>query len=80
MTAPTAATSIPAGKPFTIAWQDDGKTPNLTAFGPATVGLFVGSQSQQVYSVHRFLVVLRLMVHRLNCSRLATLMFPRLTR
>jgi hypothetical protein len=47
MTAPTASTNIPAGKPFLITWQDDGKAPNLTAFGPAAVGLFVGSQSQQ---------------------------------
>jgi len=47
MTNPTASTKIPAGKAFTITWQDDGKTPNLTAFGPAFVGLFVGSQSVQ---------------------------------
>lgn len=80
MTNPTASTNIPAGKPFTISWQDDGKTPNLTAFGPATVGLYVGSQSVQVCSVHRFLVVLRLIIHRLNCKRLATLMFLRFPR
>jgi len=30
-----------------LNWQDDGKTPNLTAFGAATVGLYVGSQSVQ---------------------------------
>ena len=54
MTNPTASTNIPAGKPFTITWQDDGKAPNLTAFGPATVGLYVGSPTQQVRSVHRF--------------------------
>jgi len=47
MTNPTASTNIPAGKPFSITWQDDGKAPNLTAFGPATVGLYVGSESVQ---------------------------------
>ncbi|KAN0109075.1 hypothetical protein V8E52_009709 [Russula decolorans] len=47
MTEPTASTNIPAGKAFSINWQDDGKVPNLTAFGPATVGLYVGSQSVQ---------------------------------
>jgi len=47
MTSPTASTNIPAGKAFPINWQDDSKAPNLTAFGPATVGLFVGSQSVQ---------------------------------
>jgi hypothetical protein len=54
MTEPTASTNIPAGKAFSINWQDDGKVPNLTAFGPATVGLYVGSQSVQVCSVHPF--------------------------
>jgi len=47
ITNPVASTNIPAGKAFTITWQDDGKAPNLTAFGPATIGLYVGSQSQQ---------------------------------
>jgi hypothetical protein len=47
MTNPTASASIPAGKPYSITWQDDGKAPNLTAFGPATVGLFVGSPTVQ---------------------------------
>ena len=80
MTNPTASTNIPAGKPFSITWQDDGKAPNLTAFGPATVGLYVGSESVQVCSVPHFLVVLRLMIHRMNCKQLATLMFLRSTR
>jgi hypothetical protein len=60
MTAPVSSTSIPAGKQFTINWQDDGKSPNLTAFGPTTIGLYVGSPTVQVCTVHRFLVVLRL--------------------
>jgi len=47
VTHPTNAVSIPAGQPFTITWIDDGKTPNLTAFGPCTVGLYVGSVTQQ---------------------------------
>ncbi len=60
MTEPVASTSLPAGKQFTITWQDDGKSPNLTAFGPTTIGLFVGSPIVQVCTVHSFLVVLRL--------------------
>jgi len=47
VTHPTEGVKIPAGQPFQITWQDDGKAPNLTAFGPATVGLFVGSVNQQ---------------------------------
>ncbi|KAF8497448.1 hypothetical protein F5888DRAFT_1698042 [Russula emetica] len=47
ITNPTASTNIPAGQSFTIAWQDDGNSPNLTAFGPATIGLYVGSPTVQ---------------------------------
>jgi hypothetical protein len=68
VTHPTEGVKIPAGQPFSITWQDDGKTPNLTAFGPATVGLYVGSPTQQVWSMRRFLVVLGLMIYRLNCN------------
>jgi len=47
VTKPTAGVSIPAGTPYQITWQDDGKTPNLTAFGASTIGLFVGSVDVQ---------------------------------
>lgn len=47
ITSPTASTSIAAGQSSTITWQDDGTTPNLTAFGPCTIGLYVGNQIQQ---------------------------------
>ncbi|KAF8273586.1 hypothetical protein EI94DRAFT_1676170 [Lactarius quietus] len=47
VTEPTAATSWPAGQVATITWQDDGNSPNLTAFGPCLIGLYVGSQTQQ---------------------------------
>jgi hypothetical protein len=47
MTAPVASTSWQGGAQQTINWIDDGKTPNLQAFGPSTVGLFVGNAIQQ---------------------------------
>jgi len=47
VTEPTASTSWAAGQPVTITWQDDGNTPNLTAFGPCSIGLYAGSQTQQ---------------------------------
>ena len=48
ITAPTAATSWPAGLPATIKWQDDGNNPTLAAFGPASISLAVGSPETQV--------------------------------
>jgi len=47
ITEPTSSTSWPAGQVATITWQDDGITPNLTAFGPCTIGLYAGNQIQQ---------------------------------
>jgi len=47
ITSPTASTSLSAGQSATITWQDDGNTPNLTAFGPCSIGLWAGNQLQQ---------------------------------
>ncbi|KAI0279570.1 hypothetical protein BGY98DRAFT_416163 [Russula aff. rugulosa BPL654] len=47
ITHPTNGVSIPAGQAFTITWMDDGSSPNLTAFGPASIGLYVGTVTQQ---------------------------------
>ncbi|KAN0125279.1 hypothetical protein V8E53_015643 [Lactarius tabidus] len=47
ITNPTASTSIAAGQSFQITWQDDGTSPNVTAFGISTIGLYVGNSIQQ---------------------------------
>jgi len=47
ITDPVATTSLAAGQQTSITWQDDGKAPSLTTFGPASIGLFVGTSSQQ---------------------------------
>ncbi|KAH9990205.1 hypothetical protein BJV74DRAFT_878072 [Russula compacta] len=47
VTDPVATSSLPAGQPTKITWQDDGKSPNLTAFGLASIGLYAGNQNQQ---------------------------------
>ena len=69
VTAPVATTSWPAGQPATVTWQDDGNSPTLQSFGPCLIGLYAGSQSQQVYTIFRFLVFSRLIIiHRLSCK------------
>jgi len=47
ITSPVGSSSLPAGQPATINWQDDGTSPSLAQFGPASIGLFVGNQQQQ---------------------------------
>jgi len=47
ITNPIASSSLPAGQSVTITWQDDGSAPTLASFGPASIGLFAGSQQQQ---------------------------------
>lgn len=68
VTEPTASTTWAAGQPVTITWQDDGNTPNLTAFGPCTIGLYAGSQTQQVCSMRLPLDSLILIIHRHCCN------------
>ncbi|SRR6266851_461593 len=50
VTNPIATSSLPAGQPISITWQDDNKTPLLASFGPASIGLYAGNQQQQVCS------------------------------
>jgi len=52
MTSPTAQTTCTGGKPCTISWQDDGKAPNLQAFGPSSIGIWVGSVQSQTEIQH----------------------------
>jgi hypothetical protein len=47
VTNPIAASSLPAGQPVSITWQDDNKVPLLASFGPASIGLYAGNQQQQ---------------------------------
>jgi hypothetical protein len=49
LTNPTAATTFTAGQPTTITWQDDGKQPDLKAFGPAKISIYVGNAQQQTF-------------------------------
>lgn len=64
ITSPVASTSMPAGQQATITWQDDGTSPSLASFGPASIGLFAGSQQQQVCSLFLFLVLIMLIFPR----------------
>jgi hypothetical protein len=66
VTNPVASTSLPAGQQATVAWQDDGTSPTLASFGPASIGLYAGNAQQQVCTVHLVFVVLRLMNFRLS--------------
>jgi hypothetical protein len=50
VTNPIATSSLAAGQPISITWQDDNKTPLLASFGPASIGLYAGNQQQQVCS------------------------------
>jgi len=52
MTSPTAQTTCTGGKQCTISWQDDGKAPNLQAFGLASIGVWVGSVQSQTEIQH----------------------------
>jgi len=47
VTNPIATSSLAAGQPISITWQDDNKPPLLAAFGPASIGLYAGNQQQQ---------------------------------
>ncbi|KAF8465838.1 hypothetical protein DFH94DRAFT_821408 [Russula ochroleuca] len=47
VTNPVASTSLPAGQQATVAWQDDGTSPTLASFGPASIGLYAGNAQQQ---------------------------------
>jgi len=47
ITSPVASTVMPAGKPFTVTWQDDGQSPNLAAFGLASMAIYAGNSQQQ---------------------------------
>ncbi|RDB19744.1 hypothetical protein Hypma_013181 [Hypsizygus marmoreus] len=46
-TNPVASTTFTGGKPATISWQEDGKTPALKDFGAASVSIYVGNAQQQ---------------------------------
>jgi len=47
ITSPVATSTIPAGKNFTIVWQEDNAPPTLASIGPATFGLYVGNVNVQ---------------------------------
>jgi len=47
ITSPVASSTFTGGQQATITWQDDGMTPSLTSFGPASVGIYVGNANQQ---------------------------------
>jgi len=47
ITNPIASTTCAAGSQCEIDWKDDGNSPNLTAFSPANIGLWVGNAKQQ---------------------------------
>lgn len=48
VTAPVASSSCTAGTPCAIAWADDGNAPLLKTIGASSVGLWVGSVTQQI--------------------------------
>jgi len=64
ITNPIASSSLPAGKPVQITWQDDGKTPTLASFGPASIGLYAGNAQQQT--------LLQLIATDVDVSKVAT--------
>ncbi|EIM87499.1 uncharacterized protein STEHIDRAFT_78462 [Stereum hirsutum FP-91666 SS1] len=47
VTAPVASTSWAAGSSVTLTWQEDGTTPSLGDFGPASIGIYVGNVNEQ---------------------------------
>lgn len=47
-TAPTQSTSATGGQALTVSWMDDNTQPNLTEFGAAIAGLYVGDVNTQV--------------------------------
>jgi hypothetical protein len=47
VTAPTASIGFTAGQEATIAWNDDGAAPALSAYGPCKVSIYAGNSAQQ---------------------------------
>ncbi|KAH9474774.1 hypothetical protein JR316_0013239 [Psilocybe cubensis] len=47
VTSPTQTTTFQAGQQATISWQDDGKAPSLSSFGPSKISIYVGNSLQQ---------------------------------
>jgi hypothetical protein len=60
ITDPVATSTLAAGQQSTVTWQDDGTAPSLATFGLASIGLYVGTQSQQVCSLTSILVLITL--------------------
>jgi hypothetical protein len=54
VTSPTASTTFTGGSQSTVSWIDDGKSPSLTAFGDASLSIYVGNAQQQVSIVFFF--------------------------
>jgi len=52
LTSPTAQTACTGTKVCTISWEDDGKAPSLTQFGLASIGVWVGSVTNQTELQH----------------------------
>ncbi|OCH92787.1 hypothetical protein OBBRIDRAFT_886026 [Obba rivulosa] len=48
ITSPVASTSWTAGQQQNINWMDDGTVPSLATFGPASVGVYIGTVNQQI--------------------------------
>jgi len=47
VTQPVASTSVTAGQQGTVAWNDDGNQPILSAIGPCSIDLCTGGVTQQ---------------------------------
>jgi len=43
VTSPTSQTTLSGGSTGVVVWQDDGNSPSLATFGPATVGIYTGN-------------------------------------
>jgi len=49
VTSPTASTTCTANQPCLLSWNDDGNLPPLSQIGSCSVGLYVGSQTNQFF-------------------------------
>ncbi|KAI9634690.1 uncharacterized protein MKK02DRAFT_12669, partial [Dioszegia hungarica] len=47
VTAPVTGASVIGGQTLTVRWADDGNSPSVSAVGPCSVDVYVGSKTSQ---------------------------------
>jgi len=67
VTSPTASTTFNGGTRAEVTWIDDGRSPSLTAFGDASLSIYVGNAQQQT--------LLQTIVPKVNVGNVSAVQF-----